>query len=211
MSCGCFQCWHSNCLPLYGSPPPHLHPYRSACGIGYASIKIYKMAGNSASYPFNSQCMDRHRIMVSCMQASVFLPKIQCFTSLKLLFLNIYNCAWKPSFLKSRHTFIMHISGWFLALLRVCVGLQFIVHKLFTLTTHVCVCVYVRTYVRVYMCACVCAHKMLKSRPFWIELAYDAIDGITCSNAYIALEDNGISQWGPLRELFYLTIFISHH
>ena len=110
--------------------PPHLHPYKSACGIGYASIKLYKMVGNSTSYPFKSWCMDRHRIMVNCMQPSVFLPKIQCFTSLKLLFLNNYDCAWKPSFLKSRHTFIMHISGWFLALLRVCVGLQFIVHKL---------------------------------------------------------------------------------
>ena len=31
-----------------------LHPYRNACGIDYASKKLSKMVGNSASYPFNS-------------------------------------------------------------------------------------------------------------------------------------------------------------
>ena len=35
-----------------------LHPYRSACGIGYASKKLSKMVGNSASYPFNSWCIN---------------------------------------------------------------------------------------------------------------------------------------------------------
>ena len=38
---------------------PNTHPYISACGIGYASKKLSKMAGNSASYPFNSLPIDR--------------------------------------------------------------------------------------------------------------------------------------------------------
>ena len=33
--------------------PPTLLPYRSAIGIGYASKKLSKMAGNSASYSPN--------------------------------------------------------------------------------------------------------------------------------------------------------------
>ena len=41
-------------------PPSILHPYRSACGIGYASYKLSKMVSNSASCPFNScnWCID---------------------------------------------------------------------------------------------------------------------------------------------------------
>ena len=35
-------------------PPTTLPPYRSAAGIGYASKKLSKMAGNLASYPPNS-------------------------------------------------------------------------------------------------------------------------------------------------------------
>ena len=47
-------------LLLGGSPqPPTLHPW-SACVIGIASKKLFKMAGKSAaSYPFNSLCMGR--------------------------------------------------------------------------------------------------------------------------------------------------------
>ena len=40
--------------------------------------------------------------MVNFMQVSVCLPELQYF---KLVFLNIYNCAWKPSYLKSCHIF----------------------------------------------------------------------------------------------------------
>ena len=39
--------------------------------------------------------------MANCMQASVFLPKIQHFKYLKSVFLNIYNCALNVAFLKS--------------------------------------------------------------------------------------------------------------
>ena len=38
---------------------PHFYPYDSACGIEYANEKLSKMAGNLASYPFNSWYMDR--------------------------------------------------------------------------------------------------------------------------------------------------------
>ena len=40
-------------------PPPTLHPYRSACGIGIASKGLSKMVGNSGSYSFNSWSIDR--------------------------------------------------------------------------------------------------------------------------------------------------------
>ena len=38
--------------------------------------------------------------MANFMQVSVSLPNLQFFKS---VFLNIYNCAWKPGFLKSSH------------------------------------------------------------------------------------------------------------
>ena len=37
---------------------PSSTPYRSACGIGIASDKLSKMAGNLTSYTFNSWCTD---------------------------------------------------------------------------------------------------------------------------------------------------------
>ena len=40
-------------------PPPTLPPCRSASGIDYPSKKLSKMAGYSASYPFNSWCIGR--------------------------------------------------------------------------------------------------------------------------------------------------------
>ena len=47
-----FSALTSPCLPLHGYlPTPTLPPYKSASGIGYISKKIFKMAGNSASYP----------------------------------------------------------------------------------------------------------------------------------------------------------------
>ena len=39
--------------------PPTLPPCRSATGIGYASKKLSKMAGNSVSYSPNSWWIDR--------------------------------------------------------------------------------------------------------------------------------------------------------
>ena len=87
---------------------PTLHPYRSAYSIGVASEKLSKMLGNLASYPFNSLCIDRlcmimnsYRIMVNCMQESVFLPEIQHSNNSESVFLNIYNCVsrwffWNP-------------------------------------------------------------------------------------------------------------------
>ena len=43
--------------------------------------------------------------MVNCMRASLFLPEIQYFKLLKSVFLIIYNCARKPGFLESVHTY----------------------------------------------------------------------------------------------------------
>ena len=40
--------------------------------------------------------------MANFMQVSVCLPELQYF---KLVFLNIYNCTWKPGYLKSCHIF----------------------------------------------------------------------------------------------------------
>ena len=40
-------------------PPPTLQPCSSASGIDYPSKKLSKMAGYSASYPFNSWWIDR--------------------------------------------------------------------------------------------------------------------------------------------------------
>ena len=40
-------------------PPSTLSPYRSARGIDYPCKKLSKMAGYSASYPFNSWCIGR--------------------------------------------------------------------------------------------------------------------------------------------------------
>ena len=39
------------------------------------------------------------------MQVSVCLPELQYFKLLKLVFLNICNCAWKPGYLKLGHIF----------------------------------------------------------------------------------------------------------
>ena len=65
MPFGCFQCGYGLFLPLHGSPqPPTLHPYKSAYGIGYASEKLSKMVGNSATYPFNSWWRERLRIAI---------------------------------------------------------------------------------------------------------------------------------------------------
>ena len=62
----CFQFAHTINLPLHGSPPPPtLHPYRSAC---VANKKLSKLAGNSASYPFNSLCIDRLWIAIELWQ-----------------------------------------------------------------------------------------------------------------------------------------------
>ena len=56
-----FDCFYFTCSlnpPFHGSPPLP-PPYRSACGIGVASKTLSKMADNSASYSFNSLCIDR--------------------------------------------------------------------------------------------------------------------------------------------------------
>ena len=50
---------HSLCPPLHGYPPaPTLPSCRSATDIGYASKKLSKMVGNSASYSPNSWWID---------------------------------------------------------------------------------------------------------------------------------------------------------
>ena len=65
--------------------PITLHPYRNACGIGYTIKKLSKMAGNSASYPFNNWCIDSKTDSKQLqnrgeMHASIcFPPEIQYF------------------------------------------------------------------------------------------------------------------------------------
>ena len=43
--------WH---VAVFSVDVAFAHHFRSASGIGYASKKLSKMAGNSASYPLNS-------------------------------------------------------------------------------------------------------------------------------------------------------------
>ena len=38
---------------------PHPPALKSTCGIGFVSKNLSKMVDNSASYPFNSWCIDR--------------------------------------------------------------------------------------------------------------------------------------------------------
>ena len=75
---GCHLAVHPHPLPpphsttIHTLPSPILHPYRSACGIGYANKELSKMVGNSTNYPFNSWCiarytMNSYRITVNCM------------------------------------------------------------------------------------------------------------------------------------------------
>ena len=65
--------------------------------------------GNSASCLLNMQLVNRqiinnYRIIADFMQVGTFsLPELQ---QLKSVFLNIYNCAWKPGYLKSSHIYV---------------------------------------------------------------------------------------------------------
>ena len=47
--------------------------------------------------------------MANLMQESVFLPKLQYFKDLKLVFLNIYNYVWKPGFLKFSYILVSEL------------------------------------------------------------------------------------------------------
>ena len=67
------------------------------------------MAGNSASYPFNIWCiarqtMNRYRIMANYMPVYLF-SQDTILQIINIGFLNIYNCVWKPAFLKSSHKY----------------------------------------------------------------------------------------------------------
>ena len=89
----CFQCYHSLFPQFhYNSPHHSLHPYRSACGIGCASenhLNAGQFSQLSIQQLVHGQTMNSFRIMVKCMQASVFPPEIQYFKQLKLVFLNV--------------------------------------------------------------------------------------------------------------------------
>ena len=50
--------------------------------------------------------MNNYRTIANCMQVSVFLPKIQHFKQIFLVFLNIYDHTSKVTFLKSGHIHI---------------------------------------------------------------------------------------------------------
>ena len=47
--------------------------------------------------------------MVNFMQVSVSPPKLQYFKWLKSVFLTIYNCVWKPGFLKRSHIYSINV------------------------------------------------------------------------------------------------------
>ena len=96
MPFGCFHFTRSLNPSLRGSPPPPtLHPYRSACGIGVAK-KPSNLAGNlrSASYSFNS-IQTMNRTMANCMQASVLTLQIIKIGISKYLY---RNCVQKQLF-----------------------------------------------------------------------------------------------------------------
>ena len=65
------------------------------------------MAGNSARYSPNSWWIDRLQIAIESWQISCkhLLPFLSYVKYLKSVFLNIYNCVWKPGFLKSSHIY----------------------------------------------------------------------------------------------------------
>ena len=84
MPFGWFLWRRSLCLPLRGYPPtPTLPPCRSATDIGYASKKLSKMAGNSASYSPNNWWVDRLLIAIESWQISCkhLLPFLSYNTS----------------------------------------------------------------------------------------------------------------------------------
>ena len=62
----------------------------------------------STQWLVNKQTMNTSRMVANFLQASVFLTNLQYFISLKLVFLNIYNCAWKQGFHKCSHNLCMH-------------------------------------------------------------------------------------------------------
>ena len=88
--------------------PTALPIYRSASGIGYVnknnlkSVKwrAIKIAIISTQYLVNREIMNSYRIVANFIQACVFLFELQY---LKMVFQNIYNCAWKLGFLKCSH------------------------------------------------------------------------------------------------------------
>ena len=81
------------------------HPPSHPMGVLVVSDTPVKNYLRQLSQLFTQQLVNRktinsYNIMANFMQVSVSLPKLQL---LKLVFLNIYNCAWKPSFPKSSH------------------------------------------------------------------------------------------------------------
>ena len=59
-----------------------MHPYRNACGIGYAPKKLFKNGSYSAGtfqQLVHRGTINIHGVMANCMPASVFLAEMQYF------------------------------------------------------------------------------------------------------------------------------------
>ena len=84
--------------------------------------ELSKMAGNLASYATNNWWIDRLYIaielwqisykhlfaiylVISCHTSICFPSQIIILQTIKMSISNIYNCAWKPGFLKSSHNY----------------------------------------------------------------------------------------------------------
>ena len=109
----CFQCVHRSITFAHqfaAPPPPSLSTHIEVLVILAAPVKkLSKMLGNSASYPFNSCCiqcrltMNTYRIMANCIQAYFFSFQYTVLRIIKIGISKCYNCAWKQDFLKSGH------------------------------------------------------------------------------------------------------------
>ena len=91
-----------------------LHPYRSACDIGYTSkYHLRKMAGNLASYPFNSWCVYRLGIaieswLIACRYLFSF-PRYNTSKIIKIVISDYFQLCLESGFLKSSHIWSKHI------------------------------------------------------------------------------------------------------
>ena len=87
---------------------PH-PPDRSACSIGYASKKLFKMAGNSVTIQstadaYVDKTMNSNRIVVNYMHVRIYFPSLD--TILQIIKISIFkNYGSHVGFLKSSHIY----------------------------------------------------------------------------------------------------------
>ena len=96
MSTSCFKFTQKINSALHGSPPPLLPPIysRSACSIGVYSKRLPEMVGNSASYSFNSLCIEYKQLQNHGeFHASICFPSqdtLQTIIIFKYLYVSVH-------------------------------------------------------------------------------------------------------------------------